>query len=95
MSNVGNEESKVLGIPFVLIGFIVLMAAIILIPLILMQQAVIAEVRKDTAVRVVIQKVVVTPTATPAASLTPVKSTVVKPTVTNTVKTATGSGLRK
>lgn len=95
MSNVGNEESKVLGIPYVLIVFVVLNAAVVLIPVVLMQRAVISEIKKDLTPKVVVQKILVTPTATPTASPTPVKSTVVKPTITNTLKTATGSSLRK
>lgn len=95
MSNVGNQESKVLGIPFVLIGFIILNALAVLIPVIAMQNVVIAEVKKDTAPKIVKQVVVVTPTAIPTASPSAVKSTVVKPVVTNTLKTATNSGVRR
>lgn len=89
----GNEESKVLGIPYVLIGFVVINALIVLVPVIWMQAVVISEVKKDATPQVVKEVVVATPTVAPTVSPVPVRSTIVRPTITSAVRSSTSSGV--
>jgi hypothetical protein len=92
---VGNEESKVFGIPLVLVGFVVINALVVIVPVSLMQKFVMDKIDAKVQPVIVKEVIVATPIPTPTMSLAPTKALIGKPTITVPVKSATGSGVKR